>query len=379
MDIRELLAPAPDFLALGEPTHLEPAFARSRNELLARLAGSVSAIALETDRVAALTVDDFVRRGTGTLDEVMRTGFAHRFGELDTNRELVAWLREHNDSGESPIAFHGFDISTEMMNAPSPRTYLEHARDYLGLDHDIASLTRDDERWSRTEAVMDAAASPGATPEADRLRVLADDMLVALHASAPMLIAATSLTAWRRAKIHLTAGLGLLRYHRQAAHTDEDSARWTRMSAFRDAMMAQNLMDIRADERGPVLVFAQNRHLQRNESHLSLGPMDLNWSSAGAIVSALVGERYRLVVGSLGSSAAIELGEPPADSYEGHLQRRVHGWGLVPARDIPPAATRTDTDPMQGYFPLDQGAVDGADAVLHVSAGTDRQALVLRG
>ncbi|OXM74461.1 MULTISPECIES: erythromycin esterase family protein [Amycolatopsis] len=380
MDIRELLTPAVDFLALGEPTHLESAFARIRNELFAQLADlGFTGIALETDRVAALTVNDYVQHGVGTLDAVLRDGFSHRFGELDNNRRLVEWMREYNKTAERPLAFHGFDVSTEMMNAPSPRTYLEHARDYLGLDHDIAGLTGDDERWSRTEAVMDAASSPGATSEADRLRVLADDMLVTLHASAPMLIAATSRAAWHRARIHLTAGLGLLRYHRQAAEPGADTARWTRMSAFRDAMMAQNLLDIRDIERGPVLVFAQNRHLQRNESHMRMGPMDVNWSSAGAIVSSLVGERYRLIVGSLGRSRAIELGEPRPETFEGLLQRRIGTWGVVPARDIAPADVRTDTNPMQGYFPLDQDTVDGADAILHVSAGTDTQALALRG
>ncbi|NIH86187.1 erythromycin esterase family protein [Amycolatopsis granulosa] len=381
MDIREILTPAADFLALGEPTHLEPAFARIRNDLFAQLADlGFAAIALETDRVAALTVNDYVQHGAGSLDAVMRDGFSHRFGELDNNRRLVAWMREYNENRPAAqrLAFHGFDVSTEMMNAPSPRPYLEHARDYLGLDHDIAGLTGDDERWHRTEAVMNAAESPGATPEADRLRVIADDMLVILYASAPLLIAATSRAEWHRARIHLTAGLGLLRYHRQAAEPVDDTARWTRLSAFRDAMMAQNLLDIRDIERGPVLVFAQNRHLQRNESHLRLGPMDVNWSSAGAIVSSLAGERYRLIVGSLGRSRAIELGEPAPETFEGLLQRRIGTWGLVPARDLAHAQTRTDTDPMQGYFPLDQETLDGADAVLHVSAGTDTQALTLR-
>ncbi|MFJ8813234.1 erythromycin esterase family protein [Amycolatopsis thermoflava] len=378
MDIRELLAPDVDFLAFGEPAHLESAFARIRNELFAELAGAVTAIALETDRVAALAVNDYVQHGDGDLDTVMREGFSHRFGELDNNRRLIAWMREYNETAERPLAFHGFDVSTEMMNAPSPRTYLEHARDYLGLDHDIAALTGDDERWNRTEAVLKAAESPGATPEADRLRVIADDMLVTLHAGAPMLIAATSRAEWDRARIHLTAGLGLLRYHRQAAEPVDDSARWTRMSAFRDAMMAQNLLDIRDAERGPVLVFGQNRHLQRNESHMRLGPMDMNWSSAGAIVSSLVSERYRLIVGSLGSSKAIDLGEPGPETFEGRLQSRVDEWGLVPARELAAAETRTDTNPMQGYFPLDQATVDGADAILHVTAGTDTQALVLR-
>jgi erythromycin esterase-like protein len=370
-DIRDFVTPSCDLLAFGEPTHLEPAFAWLRNELFDQLAGhGFRSIALETDRVAALTVNDFVQGGAGTLDAVLREGFSHTFGDLDTNRQLVAWMREYNKNrpAEERLAFHGFDAATEMMNAPSPRPYLEYARDYLGLDHDIASLTGDDERWSRTEAVMDPAMSPGATAEAERLRSIADDMLTLLYVRAPE---ATSRAEWHRARTHLTAGLGLLRYHKLAAaqHLDQ-TPRWTRMCATRDALMAQNLLDIRDLEahRGPTLVFAQNLHLQRNQSHMSLGPMDLTWYSAGAIVASLLTDRYRVIVGSLGRSKAIDLQDPDPDTYEGHLQHQIPTWALTTT--TPSARTRTDTTPQQGYFPLDQPTVDATDVILHINTGT---------
>ncbi|MFD9740368.1 erythromycin esterase family protein [Umezawaea sp. NPDC059074] len=372
MDIRDFLSPSCDLLALGEPTHLEPAFPLIRNDLLVRLVDlGFRSVALETDRVAALAVDDYVRGGGGTLDGVMREGFSPGFGELDGNRRLVAWLREHNEHlpPADRVAFHGFDAPIEMMSAPSPLRHLDHVRAYLGLDVDLAALAGDDERWSRTEAIMDPNESVGATPEADRLRVIADDLLVTLHARAPELIAATSRAAWTRAEVHLTAGLGLLRYHRQSAEHVERATRVSRQLGVRDALMARNLLDIRAAEtgRGPTLVFAQNLHLQRNPSRWHLGGMDLCWSSAGSIVGALVGERYAFVAGSLGRSAALGLGEPDPDTYEGALQHAVTGWGLVRAHDVAPARTRTDTTPAQGYFPLDRPTLDGADAVLHVT------------
>ena len=382
-DIRDFLTPSTGLLAYGEPTHLEPAFGRLRNELFADLAEhGFRSIALEIDRVAALAVDDFVREGVGTLENVMRDGFSHTFGTLDTNRQLVAWMREYNKNRPPAerLSCHGFDAATEMMSAPSPRRYLEHARDYLGIDADIATAAGDDERWSRTEAVMDPAMSVGDTADADRLRVLADDMLTTLHARAPELMAKTSRAAWFRARTHLTAGIGLLRYHKQAAERVDESTRVSRLSAVRDVVMAQNLLDIREIEamRGPTLVFSQNRHLQRNVSHMSFGPMDIVWFSAGAIVASLVGERYTFVAGSLGRSPAIGLGEPEADTYEAALQRRVDGWGLVRPREVAPARVRTDTTPRQGYFPLDQEILDTADAVLHVSAGDAARATAPR-
>lgn len=370
-DLQDFVPASCDLLGLGEPTHLEPAFAGLRNELFVDLVEhGFRSIALETDRVAALTVNDFVQKGVGTFDAVMKEGFSHSFGDLDTNRALVAWLRDHNRGrpSEERVVFHGFDAPTETMSAPSPRHYLEHARDYLGLDLDLASLLGDDERWSRTEAVLDPAASIGATAEAERLRSIADDMLTALYARAPELIAATSRAEWCRARTHLTAGLDLLRYHKEAAQHLEPSARWTRMCATRDALMAQNLLDIREVEagRGPTLVFAHNLHLQRNQSHMRMGEMDLSWFSAGAIVGSLVGKRYTFVAGSLGRSELLELAEPEHGTYEGILQRRVSTWGLTSATAVAPARTRTDATPEQGYFPLDQAILDAADAVLHV-------------
>ncbi|MBB4906331.1 erythromycin esterase family protein [Actinophytocola algeriensis] len=291
----ELVTPSCDLLAYGDPTHAGPVIGLARNELFAQLAEhGFRSIALETDRVAALTVNDFVQEGSGTLDTVMRAGFSHGFGDLDHNRQLVAWLREYNARRppEERLSFHGFDAAMETMSVPSPRRYLEHARDYLGLDVDLAC---DDETWSRTEAVLDATKSPGATPEADRLRVLGDDLLVALHARAPELIAATSRADWFRAKTHLTAGLGLLRYHKQSAERVDESTRVSRLSGVRDVLMAENLLDIRLAEsgRGATFVHAATAHLHLARSRWQAGDLECVWYGAGSIVSALAGERYR--------------------------------------------------------------------------------------
>ncbi|WP_327147317.1 erythromycin esterase family protein [Nocardia sp. NBC_01329] len=373
-DIGTFLTTPVDLLAFGEPTHLEPAFAWTRNDLFAELAGhGYRSIALETDRVAALLVDDYVRHGVGALDEVMARGFSHGFGGFEANRHLVSWMREYNEQRrpDDRLACHGFDAPTETMSAPSPRRYLEYTRDYLRLDLDLAGLLGADERWARTEAVMDPVESPGATTEAGALRVLADDMLIELYTRAPELIAETSRAEWFRAETYLTAGLGLLRYHKQAAQDLEQTARWTRLCATRDALMARNLLDIRRAEaeRGPTMVFAQNAHLQRNPSSMRMGDMQIDWSSAGAIVASLMGARYTVVIGTLGRDETIGLGEPAPDTYEGFLQTRVVAQQLVAPADIPPARIRDDHTPAQGFFPLDGASAAAADVILHIHDG----------
>ncbi len=123
--IRDFVPASCELLALGEPAHpsQEPAFGDVRNDLFAALADQgFRSIALETDRVAAIAVDDYVQHGTGNLDTAMAGGFSHGFGGLDANRRLVAWMREYNEgrpAGER-LAFHGFDGS-RSATAPRPR------------------------------------------------------------------------------------------------------------------------------------------------------------------------------------------------------------------------------------------------------------------
>jgi Erythromycin esterase len=45
-------------------------------------------------------------------------------------------------------------------------------------------------------------------------------------------------------------------------------------------------------ERGPALVYAHNGHLQRNTNRMRMGDLPLEWWSAGAIVSAYLGDGY---------------------------------------------------------------------------------------
>ncbi|WP_316525958.1 erythromycin esterase family protein [Kitasatospora brasiliensis] len=376
-DMDDFVTPACELLGLGEPTHKEPAFGWARNELFVRLVADrgFRSIALETDRVAAFAVDAYVREGVGTLESVMAEGFTHGFGELAPNRRLVAWMREFNRErppGER-LAFHGFDIPTETTSAPSPRRYLEDTRDYLGLDLDLAGVAGEDERWSRTEAVTDPEQSPGGTVEAARLRCIADDLLLQLHMRAPELIESTSIAEWFAARARLAAGIGLLRYHAQSAVRGlTQSARIGTLSGVRDALMAQNLLDIREIEarRGPTLLFTHNLHAQRNPSAWALGELDCRWTGAGRIVGTLLGERYAFVAGSLGRSAAIGLAEPASGTYESHLQRSSGTWELTSAALPAEARTRTDTVPRQGYFPLDRETVDGAVALLHIADGS---------
>ncbi|MFD9704772.1 erythromycin esterase family protein [Lentzea sp. NPDC059081] len=362
-DIRDFISPFTELLAFGEPTHREHAHTWIRNELFEQLAGlGYRSIALETCRVRGFLVDDYVQGGPGDLDEVMEEGFSHTFGRWPANRELVTWMREYNSDKPAAerLAFHGFDFQTETVSAPSPRPYLEHARDYLGEDVD---LTTDDEKWSRTEAVMDPAMSPGQSEEAVRFREIGTGMLRRLHERR------TVDAAWQRAETHLVAGLSLLRYHRECAEPNPLGVRLNRLCQMRDGVMARALLEIRRAEasRGPTFVFAHNAHLQRTTSSMEMAGERIEWFSAGALVAPILGDQYTVIAGTLGRNDSFGLGEPDKATLEGRLQSRFTTWGVT--SDKPQGPTRTDTSPEMGYFPLDQHLMDGADALLHVRVG----------
>ena len=100
-------------LALGEPMHGVEMFPQLRNLVLQHLVvqHGYRAIALETDCLAALAVNDYVTTGVGDVEQVLTTGFSHGFGNIAANKELITWLREYNQGREAAdqVRFYGFD------------------------------------------------------------------------------------------------------------------------------------------------------------------------------------------------------------------------------------------------------------------------------
>lgn len=366
-----ICARRPHLLAIGEPYHGEPAFPRLRNRILETLAGyGFRSIAIESDRAAGLAVDDYVQ---GRRDDVdLTTSISHGWGTHPATRELIDWLRAHNEKlppGER-IAFHGFDAPTEITGAPSPGPILRELREYLCIPaSDLDLLVGDESRWTAQEIMFDATRSPGRSPEAAALRGLAEDFRTQLYADAPRLIKDTSTESWNRARVLATTAIGLLAYHAAMAEPGTQSQRIGRLLAVRDALMAQNLLDILALERdrGPILVSAGNAHLQRHPSrwdtHWEGQDLAAQWNGAGSIVSPLLGDRYVYVAGSLGASGPVGLGQPEPGTYEERLGPET---GIFP----PPAGSdlHERVVDLLGHFPLDTGTIETCDAILHIGS-----------
>lgn len=370
----------PRLLGLGEALHDERPIHELRNEIFRELVEheGYRAFAIESDCVAGLVVDEYVRTGAGSLDDVMRTGFSHGFWDREATRDLLRWMRAYNEGrpDEDRLRFFGFDAPLEMMSAASPRHTLLALHDYLTAAAVPVPCSRDtlerllgpDERWTDEAAAMDPSRSVGGSPDVAELRLLADDLVPLLTVHAPHLLRAASREEWERAHLYARTATGLLRYHTIMA--DPSPERVVRMLGLRDAMMADNLEAIA--QHGPALVFAHNRHLQREKSTWQLADLALEWWSAGAITSARLGTGYAFLASALGAVRHQGLGDPDPGTVEGVLaalpgERHVVDSRLLAAavKDLAPAR-RTDVAANHGYFPLDPAHLGETDGIVFV-------------
>lgn len=375
-----LLPARPRLLALGEPTHGEDVLLDLRNELFRQLVEreGYRTIAIESDCLMGLVVDDYVASGTGALDEVMERGFSHGFGASAANRELVSWMRAYNDGrfASERLRFSGFDGPLEITGAASPRQALTALHAYLTawVEPDLLPCTAEtldrllgaDDRWTKPAAMMDPSQSVGQTSEAKQLRLLADDLVALLDTQTPHLIAASLRDDWDRARMYGRTATGLLRYHFWMA--DTSPSRMARLLGLRASMMAANLLAIA--ERGPALVHAHNGHLQRDKSRMRMGDLALEWWSAGAIVSAQLGQGYAFVATALGTIRHRGVEVPPPDTIEGLLYALTEDRYVVDARrlavalgDVTPAPR---VSPWFGYAPLDPAHLASNDGIVFV-------------
>jgi erythromycin esterase-like protein len=379
--VLRLLPGRPRLLALGEPTHGEGALLEVRNELFRQLVeqGHYRTIALESDCVAGLFVDEYVTSSSdSSLDEAMERGISHGWGAFAGNRELVRWMRAYNDDrpASDRVRFAGFDGPLEITAAASPRQALTALHTYLArwvgqeplpcTAETLDRLIGADDRWTDPAAMTDPSRSVGRTREAERLRLLADDLVVVLDTQSPHLIAVSSRDDWNRARMYGRTAVGLLRYHFWMADTSPN--RMARLLDARASMMAANLLAI-ADQ-GPALISAHNSHLLRERSSMQMWQGPVQWWSAGAIVDARLGADFAVVATALGTIPHRGVQAPPPETVEGLLYAQPADRCVVDARrlaavlgEATPAARES---PWFGYAPLDPARLAGLDALVFV-------------
>ena len=338
------LGDAVELLGFGEALHGGRDILALRNRLFQRLveAHGYRAIAIESSFPRARAVNEVVAgRGLASYGAVQEAGFSHGFGRLDANRELEEWMRRYNadPSHRVKLQFYGFDSPTEMTGTDSPRQVLHFVFDYLasidsasGQKHRqrIDPLLGQDADWENPAAMMDPAKSVGRSPAAAALRIETEDLIAELRTRRSELVAKSDQGRYLEAMQYASVARQLLNYH--AALAGASSQRLVDLLGMREVMMADNLAYIAAceRERGRVLAFAHNSHLQRGKSHWRLGGEDLVWWPVGAHLNETFGPRYAVIGSAVGVSDAQGIGRPEAGTLEARLTA-----APGPARFIP--------------------------------------------
>lgn len=370
--LRGLPAP-PTLLGLGEPTHGIEGFLELRNDILRSLVEhqGFRAVALETDSLSARHLNAFAQGEDIQLDHVLSEGFRHGFGAFAGNRSLLVWLRHYNATAAASnrVRVYGFDAPVEMAKVKSPRLALVPLYEYMSAHapsntlpgfNTFEGLLGDDGAWTNSEALADATASIGRTERADALRVLTDDLLVALQQQAPLLVAGSGVEKFQQAREYARVAVGLLRHHAALAYDGPD--RSSHIASIRSAIMADNLLDILERERshGPVLVYSHNLHLQRHQASVTFHGNRLRLWGAGAIVAVHLGHRYAFI--------ASDHAEPNGQGTLQHfLGQSATGRSLFVVQHLPSEiqglVTAHAEQGKYGYFRIDPEHLTEIDGV----------------
>ncbi|MFN8492326.1 MAG: erythromycin esterase family protein [Caldilineaceae bacterium] len=368
------LGNAVELLGFGEALHGGADLLLLRNRLFQRLveAHGYSAIAIESSFPRSHLVNGYINgHGPASYDAVQAHGFSHGFGALAANRELVEWMRQYNadPAHQVKLHFYGFDSPTEMMGSDSPRQVLQFALAYLAAVDStsgqarrerIDALLGPDALWENPAAMMDPTQSIGLSSAATALRMETEDLISELRVGQPELVAKSDASRYREALHYAVVARQLLTYHAAVARPAPN--RTADLLGQRDAMMADNLAYIVAQERGrgKVLAFAHNSHLQRGKAQWQLGPDLLVWWPAGAHLNELFGAHYAVIGTGVGISDANGIGQPEAGSLEARLMAApgparflptYQGHGL-PAADVVALPLRSGSMKNSSYFAL---------------------------
>jgi len=378
-------------LGFGEALHGGEEILRVRNRLFQRLVQKhgFSAIAIESSFPRARLVDDYIHgRGPTDYDELKDTGFGHGMGALEANRDLVEWMRAYNldPKNTTKLSFYGFDIPSGTMGIASPRQVLDFVVDYLAKAdpkaaevrrQKIVALLGDDARWENPAVYMDPSASIALSPEDSALRVETEDLIAELRSRRPELVALTSEADYREVLQYGDIARQLLNFH-AAMGSRRAGQSPAVVLGTRDALMADNLVYIvnREQERGKVLVFAHNSHLQRGEAVWPGQKYwgtddDCRWWPAGSHLTGMLGPRYAVIGTAVGTSEENGIGNPEAGTIEAKLAVLAKPV-LLPAkgRDFSSLPARTGSSKNPTYVPLNSRAAANFDWIAFLPEAT---------
>ncbi|MBB6547422.1 erythromycin esterase family protein [Nonomuraea rubra] len=375
-------------VALGESSHHIREFYQVRHRILRFLVErcGFEVYALEAPFTQGQVLDDWVRGGPGTVEQVAADGIALSLGRCREMHEVLAWMRERNHAAaQPPLRCLGTDLPGA---AASPLPALEEVAGYVrwaapealpALEQAAGVARRFDDPVIFTALGRYQNLGPG---EQDLLtsalsRLMAHLQRLTLVQHAHGYGAEHDTAMW-----HLRGAWYLDHLHRANVQEGFESA-----STFRDVYMAESVLRL-LEGGARVVLAAHNWHIQRTPAADSQGNLLM---PTGVHLAAALGDDYRAIgiTSSLGRTTT--LGDPTPERpqgawYDAPLPPPVEGsiesafptdrlWTLADLRAARPQiddAASFQHSRMADYF-LDMPVFDAFDAIAHVSrsSGTD--------
>ncbi|MDF5757009.1 erythromycin esterase family protein [Spongiactinospora sp. TRM90649] len=377
-------------VALGESSHHIREFYQVRHRILRFLVErcGFQVYALEAPFTQGQVLQEWVRGGPGTVEQIAESGIAMSLGQCREMHEALTWIRQRNEKTEGrPLRCAGTDLPgafgsplpaleaiTEYVNRACPDALpaLEAATGVARSFHDPVTMRAfaryhelgPGERDTLTSALSRLTARLGRLSLVRRGRGHGGEHDTAM---------------W-----HLRGAWYLDQLHRATTEEDFEAA-----STFRDVYMAESVLRLLEEDPGArVVLAAHNWHIQRTPAAES---DDRPLLPAGAHLAAALGDDYRAIGVTASHGRTTTVGEatpehpegtwydaplsPPADhSIEAAFPTDAL-WTLADLRAARPHIHDADTfqhSRMADYF-LDMPVFAAFDAIAHVShtTGTD--------
>jgi erythromycin esterase len=273
-------------LAIGENIHGGHEPLALRNHLIRHAVTRLgfTAVAIESGFTDGQLVDRFVQGEPLGLDSVLRKGLNNGFGRLVENRDLLLWLRAHNETADKKVRFYGIDQTAAGAAVYTGAIAVEAVWRYLGparaAPHRVAMAPLLD----RFSANRFSELSP-----ADRAalrRALAD-----LRRA----VGATEVSDGHAHALALRNVWAAERLEESFGASGTEGPRSLRAVRLRDSVMAENVRWVLAQQvaGGKVVVFAHNGHVW--DVPMAFPAMGPAMTMMGTRLRRALGEQLRVI------------------------------------------------------------------------------------
>jgi erythromycin esterase len=308
-------------VAIGEPIHGAHEPLAFRNRLFRYLVEreGFTAIAIESSLPDSRAVDAFVSGGPGVAEDIAHRFVGYGFGDFAETVELLRWMRSYNadKSHARKLHFYGIDLPLGGSDGGTPRAGAFEIPLSLLARVDTGNAARLKRTFEPILRLTDDSVLSLAPASVDTLLLAADDLVARLERSGSVLtpMSRTDFDWGLRSAIVARQTMRVHHFIPAATAATLSPGIWEALET-RDFSMADNVKWAlsREGDRGRILVFAHNGHIQNAATAGSV------WDSLaqppktlGIYLKSMFG-RDAVIIGQVGGASTGDLARAEHDS-----------------------------------------------------------------